>query len=253
MRVALISDIHGNLEALEAVIEDARNNSCTHFAVLGDIVGYGPNPNECVRAIMGLDPSVSIMGNHDLCCTGVGMDMNRIAFEAVEWTKMRLEEDVVEYLKGLPMTKSKSGCIFVHSILARPECFGYFMFEGRDFHFLEQIETGKKVCFLGHSHRAEMAIWSENLKSAVQASPLFNIGKMVDIDPEVFTTVNVGSVGQPRDEDWRASYVLCDMNNWRPVQVMLRKVEYDVEKTVGKIFDSDLPYYCGERLIKNKK
>jgi predicted phosphodiesterase len=252
MRVAIISDIHSNLEALEAVIADARKKSVSHFVVMGDIVGYGPNPNECVKKVMELDPSISILGNHDLFCTGVKMDMNPIAQQAVDWTIDHIDDNVVQYLRRLPMTAMKSECIFVHSTLFRPATFGYFMFNERDFHFLEQISTGKKMCFVGHTHRPEMAIWSHKEESAIQASPLFHIGKMVDVDPDVYTTVNVGSVGQPRDNQWKATYVICDMKNWSPKHVMLRRVEYDVEKTVKKIVDSSLPNYCGERLLHYK-
>lgn len=252
MKVAIITDIHANIEALEAVVEDARSNDVTHYVCLGDIVGYGPNPNECVKLVRSLNPSFSLMGNHDLCCTGVNMDMNSIARDAVEWTRRELDGECMEYLRHLPMTARRCKCIFVHSTLVRPETFNYFMFYGRDDHFMEQIKTGRKVCFLGHSHRAEMAVWNEEIQTAAQANPLFEFGRTAPVDLNRWTTINAGSVGQPRDHQWKATYVISEMHNWNPQSVTLRHVEYDVERTAMKIFDSTLPKYCGERLLQHK-
>jgi predicted phosphodiesterase len=250
MRVALLSDIHSNLEALEAVIEDARKNSVTHFVILGDTVGYGPNPEECIKTVRNLNPRFVVMGNHDLSVAGVSMDMNREAMSSVEWTKGNISNDAKNWLTHLPFTARRGECIFVHSTLVRPQTFMYFLFDMKRFHFIEQEKIGKKACFLGHSHRPEIVYWKNG---CVASRPLSNCDiHAFNMDGEKYATVNVGSVGQPRDNQWMATYVISEMHNWKPLSVELRQVEYDVDKTVQKIYKTSLPRYNAERLIRYK-
>lgn len=252
MRVAILSDVHSNLEALEAVIDDARNEDVTDFVFMGDIVGYGPNPVECISLAKSLNPSFFLMGNHDLFCTGVLMDMNPLALEAVKWTTAQLDSNTIDWLRSLPMTVSKKGCVFVHSILFRPQTFGYLMFEGRPLHFMEQIRLDKKVSFVGHSHRPEMCVCKDIEDDIRHLDPvLFESGNYIEIEDSLYTAINVGSVGQPRDHQWKATYVICEMDDWVPKTMKLRRVEYDVWKTARKVFDSPISNYQGERLIKH--
>jgi len=253
MRVALLSDIHGNLEALDAVIEDARKNSVTHFVILGDMVGYGPNPEECIRTVRSLDPRFVVMGNHDLCVTGVYIGMNSEAMESVRWTRENLSDEAKDWLVKLPMTARRGDCIFVHSTLVRPSTFMYFMFEMRNAHFIEQEKIGKRVCFLGHTHRPEISEWNSRDCVVTHSLPFFGDVPKSDINPDKYSVVNVGSVGQPRDEQWMSTYVIAEMHNWKPSSVELRRVEYDVDKTAKKVYDAGLPSYNAVRLMKCKK
>ena len=252
MRVALLSDIHSNLEALEAVVADAESKGVTHYVILGDIVGYGPNPEECVRLVRKINPRFVVMGNHDMAVAGVWIYMNRDAEAAVVWNRANMSVESIEWLKGLPFTANRGDCMFVHSSLVHPEKFNYFLFTLRPFHFAEQQVTGKRVCFLGHSHRPEMVEWNEEENAVVPAVPFFDSGAPANFSQDTMSVVNVGSVGQPRDEQWKATYVICDMNNWKPQTAQLVRVEYDVDKTTRKIFDSSLPEYCGVRLFKHR-
>jgi len=252
MRVAILSDIHSNLEALEAVLVDAKKNGVTHYVILGDTVGYGPNPEECVNIVRNLNPRFAVMGNHDLCCTGVRMDMNHKAELAIEWTKNNISPGTKRWLEHLPFTAKRGDCVFVHSTLVRPRTFNYFMFTMRHTHICEQMALGKKVCFLGHSHGPEMVVWDEKQGLCMPAVPFFELGVEAPVDRSLYNVVNAGSVGQPRDFQWMSTYIICDMHNWSPRTVSLRRVPYDAEKTAQKVFDSELPNYHGERLLKFK-
>ncbi len=252
MKVAMLSDIHGNLEALKAVIKDAKSKGAKDYVILGDVVGYGPNPKECIKLVQKLNPSYMVMGNHDLCVSGVDMMMNPMAMAAIDWTKKNISSAHLNWLKNLPMTRRKNDCIFVHSCLHRPECFPYFMHEFMHYHMREQIKSGKMVCFIGHTHRPELVAWDEKNEEFIMPVPFFDAGVEAQIDINLYTVVNVGSVGQPRDRQWMATYTMVEMEDWKPISAQLQRVEYDVYKTVAKIYAEDIPKYCASRLIKYK-
>ncbi|MBI4690562.1 MAG: metallophosphoesterase family protein [Nitrospirae bacterium] len=237
MRYAVISDVHANLEALETVLQDIKKRKIKDTLFLGDTVGYGPNPNECIEL---LKDSCKIMlaGNHDWAVIGLtDIDyFNEYARAAVEWTWSVIKKQGVEFLKTLPIIKvlKRDNMLLVHSTPKEPEEWHYLLTLGdaeSNFHSFEQ-----KMCFLGHSHSPSMI---ERLPS----------GEMVTYKEDVMLgkveryIINVGSVGQPRDGDPRACYAIADDE-----KVELIRIKYNFWETQKKMHDAGLPLPLIERL-----
>jgi len=237
MNYAIISDVHSNLEALEAVLKDIEKKNIENVIFLGDAVGYGPNPNECIELLKNRCKAM-LAGNHDCAVTGL-TDINyfnEYARVAIEWTSSVVTKHNFDILKALPLIKvlKKNNILFVHSTPKEPESWHYLL-SLRDaeinFHYFEQ-----NICFLGHSH------WSfiiERLPS----------GEMVTYKNEAQLgkaeryIINAGSVGQPRDGDPRACYAVINDE-----KVELVRIKYDVEKTQKKMHYAGLPLPLIQRL-----
>ena len=150
-RFAILGDVHGNLEALTAVLEDAKTMGCTGFVSVGDIVGYNANPSECLEIVRDIS-SATVRGNHDHYCSHDESldDFHPLAANVVDWTRHQLTDDETAFLRKLPMVKMISGFTLVHSTLDMPEKWGY-VFDGleADAHFNYQTTS---VCFYGHTH-----------------------------------------------------------------------------------------------------
>lgn len=242
---AIISDIHGNLEALEAVLADIdQQDNIEDLYCLGDIVGYGPNPRECVDLVMGR-AKVTILGNHDQAALFDPEGFNAGAERAIFWTRNMLESDNSEanerrweFLGELPRMRREEELLFVHGSARNPL---------NEYVFPEDIYNQRKMerifalvdqyCFQGHTHIP--GIFREDLSflspDEVDSRYEFN---------DVKTLVNVGSVGQPRDGDNRASYVLLDGRT-----IHFKRVPYDFEKTISKIYPiPELDNFLGDRL-----
>ncbi|MCB2203262.1 metallophosphatase family protein [bacterium] len=229
MRLAIISDIHANLEALRAVLDDIRIRQADRIVCLGDIVGYGADPAACV-ALVREHASICVLGNHDAAvfATHHRAYFNPYALEAVTWTAQQLNADDVAFLKQLPYRVSFENMLFVHSSPRAPEEWEY-VFSGMEArmqtrHFFERL------CFVGHSHIPGVY----PLDSGVR-----------EYAPTGRFLINVGSVGQPRDRDWRSAYGLLDTVAG---SYEARRVEYDVEAAMHKIRESGLPPRLAERL-----
>lgn len=233
---AILGDIHGNMEALNAVLEDAENQGAKEFACVGDLVGYNANPAECMEILSGLN-CVTVRGNHDHYCSNdesLG-DFHPMAASVVDWTRQQLSREQLEYLRGLELSRKIAGFTLVHSTLDMPERWGYvFDCLDADAHFNYQVTT---VCFYGHTHVP--VVFESEGKTVRKAYSSF------ELEPGRKYFINVGSVGQPRDGDPRSAYVLYDMDEKR---VTLRRLEYDIQSAQGKIRRAGLPDRLARRL-----
>ncbi len=240
MKYAILADIHGNLEGLRTVLEDAEANQCTHYACLGDVVGYGANPKECLDCIKESGMPV-VKGNHD---EFIGQDMdlsgfNPAAAEAVLWTRQQLTEEDRKWLSSLKYLRLVSNFTLVHATLDVPRKWGYV------FNKLDAAASftyqNTSVCFFGHTHVPVAFIRDSKVHGGTYSKFKVDAGKKY--------FVNVGSIGQPRDGDWRCAYVIYDMDEGT---IELRRLEYDKETTKQKILDAGLPARLAERLDYGK-
>lgn len=230
MKIAVISDIHGNLEALNSVLVriDALNISTIYC--LGDIVGYGASPNECVERIR-VRKIPSIAGNHDKAAAGtLSIDnFSAMAKEGILWTRSILTSENREYLDGLGYTMEEHNALFVHSSPDEPQTFRYLLSYGHaieSFHAFEQ-----PLCFIGHTHRP--ILFCEDGSSDM-------------ITPFKKFIVNAGSVGQPRDGDRRGCFIVFDTVDYT---LEYERVEYDIDTARSKIINAGLPNKLGDRLL----
>lgn len=245
MKRALISDIHSNLEALEAVLADIRDQGITEIYCLGDIIGYGPNPCECIDLVMGVD--LCILGNHDQGALFDPEGFNSGAERAIFWTRDQLENsrDSAEvrqrrwdFLGELPRSKRENGLLYVHGSARNPL---------NEYVFPEDIYNERKMdklfslierhCFQGHTHVPGVFTESRRFYSPEEINNEYWLGSQK-------TMINVGSVGQPRDNDPRACYVVLEDD-----VVRFRRVDYPYEKTIQKIYETpELDNFLGDRL-----
>ncbi len=232
MRIAIISDIHSNLEALTKTFEIIETKNIDEIVCLGDIVGYGANPNECVELIRKRVKYV-VMGNHDYA---VAVDPTELFYfssharESDLWTREILTKENLEFLKSLPLTISFKNLLFVHSSPAQPREWEYIFTEAQariQFQYFNE-----KICFIGHSH----------LPGVFPEKGIYN-GK---INKNTRYIINVGSVGQPRDGDWRLCFGIFDTDTWTYEQI---RSEYDVEKASIKIIQNGLPEFLARRIL----
>ncbi|NUM81889.1 metallophosphoesterase [bacterium] len=233
MLTAVISDIHGNLEALTRTLEVIAELKADEIICLGDVVGYGPDPDACV-ALIREHCKVVLLGNHDQAAlnTAAAANFNDFARLAVLWTAEHLSDENKTYLSNLPYTYKRDNILFVHATPMNPEKWHYiFTYEEAQKQFMHFDEN---ICFVGHTHFP--GIYS-NSPSA----------KKVNKDDQFI--INVGSVGQPRDGNYRISFGLFDDTEWGYKHV---RAEYDVMTTFNKIKNNGLPVYLAERLIQGR-
>jgi len=238
MKYAIISDIHGNLEALDTVLTEIDKQNVDSIVCLGDIVGYGPNPNECVDKVREV-AEVSLAGNHDYAPLGK-LDLsyfNPWARDAIRWTADELSESSIQFLLELPLKLEMNGFTIVHATPEQPAEWNYILTIGdaaRNF-----SEFNGQVCFIGHSHVPMVVSLDQEGEYLVQKeNPL-------KIEDEMRYIINVGSVGQPRDLNPRASFAIYD-NEEKKYELF--RVEYNINETQSKIRKSGLPEFLAERL-----
>jgi diadenosine tetraphosphatase ApaH/serine/threonine PP2A family protein phosphatase len=239
-RYAIFGDIHGNQEALEAVMEDAVHHDATAFVSVGDIVGYNANPAECLETIRRIG-CVSVRGNHDHYCSHLESldDFHPLAANVVDWTRQALSTEQIQYLRELPLSVKAQGFTLVHSTLDMPEKWGYvFDTLEADANFSYQTTA---VCFHGHTHVP--VVYEKDGRA--KRLPFMRFA--VVLGRKYF--INVGSVGQPRDGDHRAAYVLYDVDN---KEIELIRVRYDIQKAQDKIRQAGLPDRLARRLEKGQ-
>jgi predicted phosphodiesterase len=237
-KIALFSDIHGNLEALEAVLADIGSQGVSTMICLGDIVGYGPNPAECVDRIAELG-CPAVVGNDDEACFEPGLEeyMNDFAQAGIAFSRSRLSTAQRDWLAGLPEVIDGGEFCAVHASLDE-ECLWPYVL-GRDDaarHFRYQE---KPLAFCGHTHRP--AVWRQ--EGSRIRTPL--VESSLKLPPGSRTLINVGSVGQPRNLRSEASYVLYDPKS---AVVEFQLVPYDFTKTQQKILAAGLPAFLALRL-----
>lgn len=237
MKYAIISDIHGNLEALQAVLKGLKKEGYDLLLCLGDIVGYGPNPNECCQLMREIE-GVVIAGNHDWAAVGkTGIEyFNTFARMAIRWTSEVLGEVNRNWLSGLPLRWVKGDLLLVHSSPSEPSLWNYVL--SRQEASQEFRTFTERICLIGHSHQP--AVFARQEDDCQQ-----DVFDGLKLKPSLRYIINVGSVGQPRDGDPRAA--ACIYDNKRD-SVKLRRFAYDVRKTQEKMAKVNLPVYLADRL-----
>ncbi len=238
MKYAIISDIHGNLEALQSVLKEIEGKEVDSILCLGDVIGYGPNPNECVELIKE-NADIVLAGNHDHAPLGK-IDIsyfNPWARSAIEWTREQLTDESREFLLSLPLKTEVDGFTIVHSTPYNPHEWNYIITIGDAIKNFPEFEN--QVCFIGHSHVPMGISLSEGDDCrVVKDNPL-------KMNKKLRYIINVGSVGQPRDLDPRAAFGIYDNSK---MEYRLCRVDYDVAETQRKINESELPPFLAERL-----
>lgn len=223
MKLAIISDIHGNLQALESVMKSIENKKVDQVVCLGDIVGYGANPEECVELIRS-SGFPTVLGNHDEAATEKGIPeyFNHWALEAILWSRDRLSKNSKTFLHNLPFKMEFGDICLTHASPRKPELWTYLITHGQalpEFQYFSQ-----SVCFIGHSHFPVVFTESEGSRRII----------------------NVGSVGQPRDHDPRSCYGIYDDKSLNFEWV---RVEYDIKCAASAIVNAGLPKFLANRLM----
>jgi len=236
MKYAILSDVHSNWEALEAVLEDAQREGVTNYACAGDIVGYNASPVECLAKMREIG-AVSVRGNHDHYCSHDGdlTGFHPLAADVVDWTREQLTTEDRAYLASLPFTRNVETFTIVHSTLDTPEMWGY-VFDKLEAEANFNYQSNS-VCFYGHTHVPIAFERADGIRSGLYKKIKVGLGKKYFI--------NVGSVGQPRDGDPCAAYVIYDLINGI---IELRRIEYDFRTAQKKILDAGLPSRVAARL-----
>ena len=240
MRFAIFGDIHANLESFQTVLADAREQGCTDFICLGDVVGYNANPRECLELVRSLTCPV-VQGNHD---SYVSFDhelenVSPLAELAIQWTRDQLSPEEKRWLATLPLVIEIEGFTIVHATLDVPGSWNYVLNQLDAAANFEKQTTD--LCFFGHTHLPRAYIKN----SSIIGLPF----EKIVIEPGNRYFINVGSVGQPRDGDWRASYGVFDT---KAGSILLRRLRYDLESTQNKILQAGLPPRLAERLSFGK-
>ncbi|MBN2468235.1 MAG: metallophosphoesterase family protein [Deltaproteobacteria bacterium] len=242
MRYAVLSDVHGNLEAFQAALKDVEDEGIESIVYLGDIVGYGANPKECLDLLRGKTQAI-VAGNHDWGVTGKTdvRSFNAVARAAIEWTISQLDSNDKDFLDHLPLTDDTPSFTYTHSTPIDPQNWNYILGENEALENIKALPS-KSLCFVGHSH---IPIAFE-LHGSGCLSKRTSLVKTV-VNRERRFIINVGSVGQPRDGDPRASYGIFDEDR---SLFFLRRVEYDVVSAQRKILLAGLPPVLADRIGK---
>jgi len=236
--IALISDIHGNIDALNAVIADIKSQNVEEIYCLGDVVGYGGAPGECVRSVM--ENCVgTVMGNHDeMAVLGVIIAPERVA-APLRAAREELTPKEKRWLTELPLRLDVQGVTLVHSSLETPRKWNYIHNEEDARAHFKQQKT--RICFVGHTHVPLIARYAAS--SGVNCSTPDT--QIIDLKKRALFVINVGSIGQPRDDDPRASYGLFETEK---LHFQIRRVPYDIAKAQARIREAGLPERNADRL-----
>lgn len=231
MKSLVISDIHANLTAFEAVLEDVGEFDAVW--VLGDLVGYGPDPNECIEVVKNLPNLVCLLGNHDAATLGHINDMafNPSARQAIRWTRENITSENLAYLRNLPEITSLGDITFAHGSPREPVW--EYLLDTRNatenFNFFNT-----PFCFVGHTHLPTIYLMDNGTYYAKLVSPQSDIA--LPMQPRAI--INPGSVGQPRDRNPRAAYAIFDQDS---MTIEFRRVAYDIQAVQERMQQVDLP------------
>ena len=250
-RSAILSDIHGNLTALEAVLEDVAGQNVDRIVCLGDVIGYGPQPCACLDRVMEFE--FTILGNHDSSALFDPEGFNIAAEQAIFWTRAQLEcgrdgpeasRQRMDFICGLPRTLREGGIMYVHGSPRGPTNEYVFPEDTQNVKKMEKLFSMiSHLCFQGHTHVPGIFTTDLRFIRPVDTGDGYSV-----TDSSQRLMVNVGSVGQPRDGDPRSCYVVLDEE-----ALIYRRVEYDVEKTVREIeAEPDLDDFLGYRLREGR-
>ncbi|MBG0791038.1 MAG: metallophosphoesterase family protein [Desulfovibrionaceae bacterium] len=238
-RIAIMSDVHGNFEALKEVVRDLEGTGASAAYCLGDMVGYGPQPQECVDLLRerGVE---CIMGNHEQGLINIHYlrGFNQPAADALRWTREAITEEAYQWLTTRHKALSVHGCRMVHGL--PPDSVTEYLWKHRN--RMAEVFAGypEPVCFVGHTHDLKRYTYQGGVSEEM---PFPRVP--FRLEPECRHLVNVGAVGQPRDGDNRAKYLLFDTDA-RTLE--LRRVPYDIQKTVDRISHCGLHRAFGDRL-----
>jgi diadenosine tetraphosphatase ApaH/serine/threonine PP2A family protein phosphatase len=246
MKYLILSDIHSNHEALSTILTFVKRKPWNKAVFLGDLVGYGANPNQTVDTIRKMRPLAAIRGNHDKVCSGLeeGELFNRMALEAAMWTRRKLTPQNLKWLRALP-----EGPLMVDDSFAI--CHGTPLDE--DAYIFGELEalnvfrhTEFPVCFFGHSHFPVIfALSPDSITTILTVAPSFRF----KLRPGVRYLINPGSVGQPRDGDPRAGFAVVDT---QARQVTLYRISYPLGRAQERIIDAGLPEILAQRLAHGR-
>lgn len=240
MRYLLISDVHGNLEALQATLDAADQLEPYQLMCLGDLVGYGADPAPCIDTI-GNRANLMLAGNHDLAVANViaPENFNPMARESIEWTRTVLSEEDRELLASLPLQYVDGDYCFTHASPIDPI----------EFHYVRTLEDvaevfnqiGQRFCFVGHTHLPVLV----KMNTRTGRMEVVRENKTT-IEDQCRYFVNVGSIGQPRDNNPDACMVILDEEEGT---LEFMRVPYDISTSQGKILSQGLPSFLAERLL----
>jgi diadenosine tetraphosphatase ApaH/serine/threonine PP2A family protein phosphatase len=242
LRVAVIADIHANLAALEACLDSIEEAGVDEVWCLGDVVGYGPDPDACADLVRERC-SLCLAGNHDLAVLGE-LDVESFsesAAAAVTWTRRVISEATLEFLRGLDPAGQREGIELCHASPRDPIWEYVLTREQADACLDAQSE---RICLIGHSHVALFFTRLDGARGNVRSAQAAD-GSLIDVSGGRWL-VNPGSVGQPRDSDPRAAWLTLDTE---AATVLYRRVAYDIEKTAAAIASADLPQPLADRLF----
>ncbi len=243
MRYGIVSDIHSNLEAMTAVLDAMKKEGVEEHLFLGDVVGYHTNPNEVIELVASLDCWKTVLGNHDAAC----LDRTPLtsfsppAAEAIHWTKARLTSASLRFMERMRLTEEIGDTTLVHSS----------PFQSEEWHYLSQEEDLErnfryfqgKICFFGHVHKPFVAEQQADGSVKIFQGPDF------ELKNHCRYLVNAGSVGQPRDLNTQACFMVYDSLAGR---ISIRRVEYDFKTASDKVLKAGLPEYLAKRLLAGK-
>lgn len=247
-QVAVLSDVHGNLEALKAVLADVDERGITRLANLGDIVGYGPEPEACVKLLRERG-ALSVLGNHEhgLVEAQARGWFNPQARKALDRTRELISEDSLAYFRTLPRSFELEGALFVHGC---PPCLvSKYLYELDDGGLKDAFRLySNRLCFAGHTHELErisLVEGDERLKIERKG-----LGKgVLALSRAARHIINAGAVGQPRDGDNKAKYIVWEpAAGQEPDRIEVRRVSYDIAKTAAAILERGLPRVYADRL-----
>lgn len=246
MKIAILTDIHGNREAFQAVLDDAKAHCADRIVILGDIVGYGPDPEWCsdMAARLVAQGALCVQGNHDAAASGADDGMSALARRAIDWTKTRLSDPQRRFLAGLPLTAMVEDILFVHASANDPGAWSYVTSDTRATPSFRA--TTARLIFCGHTHIPLLASSDVNgmvREQALRADltiPLLRSRRWLAV---------VGAVGQPRDGVPQAGWALLDTAT---NELSFRRTPYDVQRTADKLRAAGLPEALALRLLKGK-
>ena len=253
MKYAIFSDVHANYEALQAVLTDFNQQGVHRYVFVGDIVGYGAEPRECIASLQDLvrhKRCVCVAGNHDYAVAGINSyeHYNIYAQESIQWTQQQLKKTDMEFLAQLPLVErvpirensaQQQMFTIVHANLIDPAQWGYILDIDDAYPNFKILKDA--FCFIGHSHKPIIFVEDQFIDWFIQDEM-----EMADTAKYI---INIGSVGQPRDGNPDACYVIFDDESSR---IEIRRVAYNISKTQEKIIRAGLPPILAERLSVGK-
>ncbi len=241
MKIAVLSDIHANLEALEAVLAHALRQKVDRYVCLGDVVGYGANPNECIELLQSLPECPGVLGNHDAAVLGIPSNMKPDARRVIVWTREVLTPKSMRFLTEMEDLIKWDTIYFCHSNPYRPR--NWYYVSEKTYISSSFARSKAKILFVGHTH-VPVAITRKNFFCVYIRSPQHNaVVPVAERNRQIF---NGGSIGQPRDGDPRAAYLIYD--TVRHV-VEFYRISYDFRTAGEKILAAGLPEIFAQRLV----